>query len=57
MVKRTVNPEGKSRAIMDAAAKHFSLLGFAGANTGDITKEAGCGAGTLFRLFNSNTVQ
>ena len=53
MVKRTVNPEGKSRAIMDAAAKHFSLLGFAGANTGDITKEAGCGAGTLFRLFNS----
>jgi AcrR family transcriptional regulator len=53
MGKRTVNPEGKSRAIMDAAAKQFSLLGFAGANTGDITKEAGCGAGTLFRLFNS----
>ncbi len=53
MGKRTVNPEGKSRAIMDAAARHFSLHGFVGANTGEITKEAGCGAGTLFRLFNS----
>lgn len=53
MAKRTVDPEGKRRAIMDAAAKQFSLLGFAGANTADITNEAGCGAGTLFRLFNS----
>ena len=49
--KRTVDPEGKKEAILVAATAAFARLGIEAASTADIAKTAGCGIGTVFRIF------
>lgn len=49
--RRTIDPDGKRKAVLDAAAAELAAKGYAGANTGDIAKRAGVAAGTVFRIY------
>jgi TetR/AcrR family transcriptional regulator, repressor of fatR-cypB operon len=49
--KRSIDPDGKKAAILQAAAAQFATYGFEGANTAKIASDAGVGAGTIFRFF------
>lgn len=49
--RRTIDPDGKRKAVLDAAAAELAANGYAGANTAEIAKRAGVAAGTVFRIY------